>query len=57
MDAKINRKALDMAIKRFPFRLHKWRKHGLEAGEIHALVPQLIAEYRRVVAELKKQAG
>jgi hypothetical protein len=50
-----DRAALDEAVRRFPYRLKRWRVHGLTSAELHRLVPEIVAEYHRIVEQRRKE--
>ena len=43
--------ALDLAVRRFPRWVAKWRVHGVYSSDLHALVPAILAEYRMILAK------
>ena len=50
----IDQAALNTAIRRFPYWVWQWRSRAINAADLHLLVPGIIAEYHRVVAEQRR---
>jgi hypothetical protein len=38
-------------VRRFPAVLAGWRRHGIDFATLHQMIPQIIAEYHRIIAK------
>jgi hypothetical protein len=47
----VAKSALDRAVRRFPWRLADWRRHGMTSQELHQIAPEIIAEYHRILTQ------